>query len=360
VREVFHLSGLVQRYNGLTVLRVDELKIARAAILGLVGPNGSGKSSLLRILALIEPPAEGKVVFDGRPADFDSARDRRRVSLLLQDPYLLQRKVFDNVAYGPQVRGEKERLKERVAGALELVGLEPARFAHRSWRELSGGEAQRVALAARLVLRPEVLLLDEPTASVDAASAVLIKEAALAAVRGWGTTLVIASHDLAWLEEVADETIHLFEGRPVPGGLNNLLLGPWETDEKGRTGLRLADGQVILVPGQRGRAEPAVVDPARISVSLERPAAEPGLNLLQGLVTRLGLSLEGGRVTVTVSVGGLKLTAALDRRQVEALGLLPGREVWLGFAWADMTWLGQEPSPDQGGEVEVEKRAIRP
>ena len=193
------------------------------------------------------------MIFDGRPADFDSFRDRRRVSLLLQDPYLLQRKVFDNVAYGLLVRGEKEGLKERVAKALELVGLEPARFALRSWRELSGGEAQRVALAARLVLKPEVLLLDEPTASVDAASATLIKEAALAAVRNWGATLVIASHDLAWLEEVADETIHFFEGVPVPGGLTNLLLGPWEIDEAGRAGLRLADGQVIGASGKRGQ-----------------------------------------------------------------------------------------------------------
>ena len=349
MKELFRLSRLVQRYNGVTALKVEELAIERAAILGLVGPNGSGKSSLLRILALIERPAQGEVVFDGRPADFDSARDRRRVSLLLQDPYLLQRKVFDNVAYGLLVRGEKTGLKKRVAQALELVGLDPGRFAHRSWRELSGGEAQRVALAARLILKPEVLLLDEPTASVDTASAVLIKEAALAAVRTWGTTLVIASHDLGWLEEVADRTIQLFEGVPIPGGLINLLLGPWESDETGRSGMNLADGQIIVLPGKRSGTEPAVVDPDRILVSRERPKEEEGLNLLHGLVTNLGLSPEGGRVTVTVSVGGRKLTAALVRKEVETMGLLPGRAVWLGFGSEAVLWLGTKTEPGPGG-----------
>jgi tungstate transport system ATP-binding protein len=95
------------------------------------------------------------------------------------------------------------------------LGLDPDTFARRQWDELSGGEAQRVALAARLVLNPRVLLLDEPTASVDARSSELIRSASLRARNDWGTTLVIASHDREWLYDVCDEVLHLFKGVPA-------------------------------------------------------------------------------------------------------------------------------------------------
>jgi tungstate transport system ATP-binding protein len=94
-----------------------------------------------------------------------------------------------------------------------MVGLAPGRFARRSWRELSGGEAQRVALAARLALKPRVLLLDEPTNNLDQESATRIKDAALAARDAWGATLVVVSHDLSWLTTVADRMVVLADGR---------------------------------------------------------------------------------------------------------------------------------------------------
>ena len=127
---------------------------------------------------------------------------RDRVALLPQEPFLLKRTVLTNVAYGLQIRKVRANRRERVAEALGVgrarrPGVRPsARYA------LSGGEAQRVALAARLILRPEVLLLDEPTTSVDAFSARLIRDAVLKARADWGTTLVIASHDRQWLAEI--------------------------------------------------------------------------------------------------------------------------------------------------------------
>jgi tungstate transport system ATP-binding protein len=100
-----------------------------------------------------------------------------------------------------------------VRRALEKVGLDPTRFSQRSWRELSGGEAQRVALAARLVLKPKVLLLDEPTANVDRESSELILRAVLDARNQWGTTLIIISHQLTWLRQIADHILALDYGR---------------------------------------------------------------------------------------------------------------------------------------------------
>ena len=148
---LYQLENLSQVYGDRTVLAVDRLDIDAKTITGLIGPNGSGKSTLMRILAFLEEPAGGRGLFQGKPFSQVSLELRRQVTMLSQEPYLLKRSVQANVAYGLKLRGATD-YQSPVARALEKVGLDPARFSHRSWRELSGGEAQRVALAARLVL----------------------------------------------------------------------------------------------------------------------------------------------------------------------------------------------------------------
>ncbi|OIQ51777.1 Sulfate/thiosulfate import ATP-binding protein CysA [Pseudodesulfovibrio hydrargyri] len=207
------LDNIRQRYSDRTVLDIEHLEFAEGTITGLAGPNGSGKSTLLRLLAFLEPPAKGTVSFLGRPASAKSAVNRQ-VTLLVQEPYLLKRTVFANVAYGLRIRSKND-IPAKVFRALEVVGLDPAVFAKRQWYELSGGEVQRVALAARLVLKPKLLLMDEPTASLDAKSAELIHQAALSARDEYGAALVIASHDMGWLEAVTDHIHYLENGRLV-------------------------------------------------------------------------------------------------------------------------------------------------
>ena len=202
---LYQCRNLTQRYEGRTVLRLPELNIARGEVLALTGPNGAGKSTLLRLLAFLEEPASGELHFHGTPG---RAR-RQEVSLLLQEPYLLKTSVFENVVYGLRVRGRRHNLREAAEEALLAAGFASARdVLHRSGKALSGGEKQRVALAARLVLRPLVLLLDEPTSSVDAASAraieAAVRQAALA-----GTTVVAASHDLDWLSSLDARRLEL-------------------------------------------------------------------------------------------------------------------------------------------------------
>lgn len=212
--QAYRMQGIVQRYGGREVLCVPELEVSERSILGLYGPNGSGKSTLMRIMAFLEVPAEGCMEFFGQPCAREANGFRREVTLMTQDPYLLKRTVAANVAYGLKVRG-KGMDEDAVRWALEMVGLDPGAFLRRQWFELSGGEAQRVALAARLVLRPRVLLLDEPTASLDEESAVRIREAGLASREQWGATLVVVSHDMAWLRSVADEVRFMRKGRFV-------------------------------------------------------------------------------------------------------------------------------------------------
>ncbi|NCC24376.1 MAG: energy-coupling factor ABC transporter ATP-binding protein [Deltaproteobacteria bacterium] len=212
---VLELRGIEQQRNGRTVLSVDEFSLNQGEVVGLAGPNGSGKSTLLAILCLLEAPVRGRVFLGGRQWDFFRAVPRD-VTMLDQSPLLLKRSVRDNVAYGLRLRKVSgQELIRRVDESLSMVGLDPAVFAGRSWMELSGGEGQRVALAARLALRPRVLLLDEPTASLDEDSANLVQEAVIQARQEWGTSLVIASHDLDWLQTVADRMVRLRRGKIV-------------------------------------------------------------------------------------------------------------------------------------------------
>ena len=148
----------------------------------------------------------------------------------------MKRSVFNNVAYGLRLRGEGGDVVDRVYEALSLVGLNSEDFARRPWYALSGGETQRVALAARLALKPKVLLLDEPTASVDSASAQLIKEASIRACQDLGTTLIVASHDWQWLYEICDDILHLFRGKISGTGRETIIFSPWQQLEPGKWG----------------------------------------------------------------------------------------------------------------------------
>lgn len=216
---IFELKNVEHIYSNRKALDITLLSIARETITGVVGPNGSGKTTLLKLLAFAMRPTAGTVRFNGNVEVPFSKSVRFGITLLTQEPYLLKRSVYDNISYGLTVRhkhgvngNSKKQIRMKIRVAMSYVGLDFNTFAQRKWNELSGGEAQRVAMAARLALKPEVLLLDEPTASVDAASAELIRDAARRARDDWGTTVVVASHDRNWLDGVCDNHIHLFEG----------------------------------------------------------------------------------------------------------------------------------------------------
>jgi tungstate transport system ATP-binding protein len=216
---IFELENIEQIYNNRKVLDINYLAISKSTITGVIGPNGSGKTTLLKLLAFAIKPSTGTVLFNGKPEVPFSRSVRFGITLLTQDPYLLKRTVYANIAYGLHIRhkhgisgNSDKQIKMKTRIAMSYVGLDFNIFANRKWDELSGGEAQRVAMAARLALKPEVLLLDEPTASVDTASAEKIRNAALKAKDEWGTTIVVASHDRNWLDGVCDNHMHLFEG----------------------------------------------------------------------------------------------------------------------------------------------------
>jgi tungstate transport system ATP-binding protein len=212
---IYTLEDVTKQYEGSTVLRVDWLEVGRGEILAVVGPSGSGKSTLLRLLNFLEEPSAGRITFLGR--DVTQVRGvplavRRQVTTVFQHSILLNRSVRDNVAFGLGLRGQRDSSRE-VEEALEMVGL--GHLQKRRARTLSGGEAQRVALARALVLKPEVLLLDEPTANLDPANVGLIEEVVRTQNRERGTTIVLVTHNVFQARRMADRVALLLGGELI-------------------------------------------------------------------------------------------------------------------------------------------------
>ncbi|MGK9283483.1 ATP-binding cassette domain-containing protein [Sinorhizobium meliloti] len=189
-----------------TILDRISLTIGLGAPTFVLGPNGAGKTSLLRLCMGLLGPSRGVVSWGGR---IDAGPERR--AILFQKPVMLRRSVAANVAYGLAHAGCPRGLRaQRTAELLDSVDL--SALASRPARRLSGGEQQRLALARALARQPEILLLDEPTASLDPAATRFVEEIILATAHS-GTKIIMASHDLGQVRRLAGDVVFLAHGR---------------------------------------------------------------------------------------------------------------------------------------------------
>jgi tungstate transport system ATP-binding protein len=209
---IAHLEQVVKRYDGRDVLRVSALDVQYGETLAVVGPSGAGKSTLLRLLCLLEAPDAGTLTIDGLLVSAAAPLAlRRRITLCFQRPQLLDRSVRDNVVLGLTLRGERDA---RLVDAL-LAQLGLSKLACVNVRRISSGEAQRVALARALVLKPALLLLDEPTANLDPVNIALIEAAVADLRRQHGTAVVWVTHNLAQARRVAERVAFVLDGTLV-------------------------------------------------------------------------------------------------------------------------------------------------
>jgi tungstate transport system ATP-binding protein len=214
-KPIYHIQDVTKVYDQRHVLQVEALDIRPGEIFGLVGPSGAGKSTLLRLLNFLEPPTGGAIHFLDAQYDADSPVPlavRRRVTTVFQRPILLNRSVQDNVAYGLRLRHQND-LSGLVKSTLEKVGLES--LASQRARTLSGGEAQRVALARAMVIKPDVLLLDEPTANLDPHNVGLIEKIAQRLNQEQGMTLILVTHNVFQARRMAHRVALMLEGQIV-------------------------------------------------------------------------------------------------------------------------------------------------
>lgn len=196
--------------KGRIVLDIEEISFGNPGVTVVLGPNGAGKTFLLRTLSGLIRPDEGKVTWAGQAPE---RRSYRRFGFLLQAPVLLGRPALSNIVFALKANGmDRNAATKRAVRALEEVGL--AHLATRPAQVLSGGEKQRVALARALCVEPDILFLDEPTASLDPASTLSIEQT-IAAVAGKGTPVVLVTHDIAQARRLASEVIFMNSGRVV-------------------------------------------------------------------------------------------------------------------------------------------------
>jgi molybdopterin-binding protein len=322
------IEGLVRRRTPEWALEVDELEFPRGGIHVLVGANGSGKTTLLRVLAMLDAADGGTVEVLGTDVSgLDAGAKgalRRRIAFATQKAYLFDSTAQANVEYPLAARGmPKEERAPSAGAAMERLGV--AHLAERSARTLSAGEAARVALARAVVAGPEVLLLDEPLASLDP-EAVPVVEGLLVELAASGVTVVAATHVLEQAYRLSADVVRLEAGRVAPAALENLIEGE-VVDGEGGPQLVMAGGmRVSVVTDRRGRVRAAIA-PGDILISPE-PLESSARNALRARVT--ALRERGGAVFVTADAN-CELTASVTHESCARLGLTVGSRVVMTF-----------------------------
>jgi len=207
------LSDVWKSYNGKPALNACSFSFEKNGVYVLTGHNGSGKSTLLRICTLIENPDKGEVhYFSG---DDIASRDiglMRRITLVLPGIGVFNNTVFNNAAYGLKIRGEnKKEIERKVHDVLNFAGLIDKK--NHNALTLSSGETQRLGLARALAVEPEILFLDEPTASIDSENTEIVENIILDMKKEGRHKIVMTTHDMPQAERLADFMLLMEKGR---------------------------------------------------------------------------------------------------------------------------------------------------
>jgi len=316
----------------------------------LLGPNGAGKTTVLRALAGLQPIERGCIALDGAVLDEPAARtfvppDGRPVGVVFQD-YLLfpHLSLLDNVAFGPRARGVPRREADAAAAEwLDRVGL--AELARSKPSAISGGQAQRTALARALVTEPRLLLLDEPLAALDVATRATVRRDLRRHLDDFGGVTVLVTHDPLDALALADHVVILESGRVTQAGTIaevtarprtgyvaellgvNLLRGRGD----GHT-VRLDSGATVTTGDEVDGATLLLVRPNSISLHLHRPDTSARN---QWECTIVGFDLLGDRVRVRLR-GEVELVAEITPAAIASLGLVEGAAVWASLKATDI------------------------
>jgi tungstate transport system ATP-binding protein len=324
VEPLFLLERLSYAYDSDPVLDIPSLEIEPGGVVALVGANGSGKTTLLKLMNGLLPASGGRVLYRGqRLSSQTMPRLRRETVLVHQDPYLFDGSVYGNVSYGLRLRHEPaQEVRRAVAEVLNAVGL-PG-FEHRRARRLSGGERQRVAIARALVLDPKVLLLDEPTANVDAAAIELLERLILRLADA-GTTIIFSSHLAAFAYRLSTHLIFLEEGRRVPGR-ENIFKGAVESSDE-RFAYFRTGAEVLRCTAQEGRFTTAVLsfDDVILSKGRIHTSAQ---NQFLGTVEIVEKIDHMARVSLDC---GFPVQALITEYSVDSLKVVPGERFYVTF-----------------------------
>jgi len=329
----------------LNALQKVNLTIEQGKITTLLGPSGSGKTTLLRIVAGLDSPTQGTILYENRTI-MDNELDilRQNATMVFQKSVFFDTTVYNNVAYGLKLEDlSKEEISNKVEEALALVGLEG--FEKRRAKKLSGGEQQRVSLARALVLDRKLLLLDEPTVNVDPKNVSIIEETILLVNREKKTTIVLATHNMFQAEALSQNVALILEGTVKQTGTKQEILG--KSNKYLTSFARLEnvfsgvseiseDGTSIIHVTKNLSIEAAFNKPGKISVHVRpedilvstNPLQSSARNVFKGRI--VGIADVGSIVRLTVDAGK-KFSIQITKKSLTEMNLNVDSEVYLTF-----------------------------
>jgi len=339
--------NISKSFDGKAVLKDISLTVEKPGIYALVGPNGSGKTTLMRMLALLERTDSGTLKYKVRDTEGYASLNttpgiRRKMALIHNPAVMFSGSVGYNIAYGLKVRRTAGKtIRKRVQQVLEHLSL--SGFEKREAKTLSSGEIQRVALARALVVEPEMIFLDEPTANLDPISAKLIEQSILNLARH-GKKVILATHNLWQVERIADWVWFLNDGIiSISGtaqdvlhkgdqafwgkflGRDNMFAGEIVNLKNGKS-FKVGAVSFEVATDINGPAM-ASLNPNEIILSSQKLVSS-ARNVMEGVITEA--VSEGGLYKVTVDVG-LPLTAAITKASWDEMGLQKGSNVYAVF-----------------------------
>lgn len=288
--------------------------IEKGKLIALLGPSGSGKTTILRMIAGLEKPDSGEIVIDGKTVN-DISASKRGIGFVFQS-YALFRymTVYDNIAFGLKVQKvPKADIDKRVRELIQLIGLEG--FEKRYPSQLSGGQRQRVAFARALAPNPQVLLLDEPFAAIDAKVRQELRSWLKEMIQKLGVTSIFVTHDQDEAIEVADEIIVTNRGRVEQTGTPiDIYQNPATAFTAGFFGItsELADYQSFKTFEEIAEYDRAIIRPEFVKITKKNEVQKYKTSAVEGVVERT--AFRGNSIEFTVRVGESVLTA---RRELD-------------------------------------------
>lgn len=346
---LLRVENIRQVYGGVEILNDINLSLDRGEVFALIGPTGCGKTTLLKLIDLLEKPSSGNIYFDEIDVTYnenDRLSARRRMALVQQKPIVFSLKVYDNVAIGLKWRGiSKDFIREKVEQSLDLVGM--ADYTDRDAKTLSGGETQRIALARALVVEPELLLLDEPTANLDPNSASKIEEIIEHVIVEYGISVFMTTHDMIQGQRLSHKVGVLMEGRMLQMGkpdeifnspsskevaefvgIDNILAGTIDKKDGELVDVKVTGGIISAISNyDLGESVYSLIRPEDITLSLVKEGGS-ARNVFGGAIIKFATL--GSLVHIEVGCG-FTLFVVVTAKSAIDMGLEVGTQVFVSF-----------------------------
>lgn len=315
---IFSLRDISKSYKGKEILSIKHLDMKNGKIYCITGPNGAGKTTLLEIMAGIQKPDSGSIVYRGTK---EPARGYREIAMILQDTVVFNTTVYKNIAFGLKANKIDKKLhKEKINNALMSVKLEKNKY--QKAVTLSGGEKKQLAIARALVLDPEVLICDEPTAGLDKNNRDTIISIFKNIHKNHALTIIIASHDIDFVLSVSTKTYSLFRGRQVPLSIENVFHGKVIDNKK----VQVGNMEFYTAGSKKGEAN-IVIPPETIVLSGE-PLLSSMRNRFKGQVVKLEKNQEQIKVWVDI---GVVLCSYITPLSLKEMKITLDDTIWVEF-----------------------------